>query len=309
MTQAGLFDSLDEKKKELEQLRAQIEYHEGVYRAGSPEITDAAFDEIVDQYDALADELGVAAEERVNFTPGADHTEGFAQIEHRVPMLSLEKLSPNRKDSKGELMPLLEQLTTWYERRQKDLGEDGIPLLVEPKIDGISISLIYQDGKLRQAITRGDGKKGDDITRQVSQARAVPALLRGIGGTLEVRGEIYWPHDAFEAHNDRLRAAGEAPLVNPRNGCAGLMKRKEPEGLEEVGITAFLYQVPWFDGVVVPEAQSKILAWLADSGAPVYLDEIFLAEDARQAFDYCEGYHGRREALPYDIDGMVIKID
>jgi DNA ligase (NAD+) len=299
-------------RAELDELAQQIAYHEKAYRAGAPEIPDAAFDDLFDQYQQLADALGVSMDERLDRTPGADHTEGFAQVEHRSPMLSLEKLSPNRRDSRGEPMPILEQLTTWYDRRRKDLGIQGgqdLPLLVEPKIDGISVSLLYLGGKLERAVTRGDGKKGDDITRQVKGACAVPGQLKGLRGSLEVRGELYWPVDAFEAHNQRLIKAGDKPLANPRNGCAGLMKRKEPEGLEQAGIRSFLYQVPWYEDLTMPPRQSEVLAWLAELGASVYLDEILLADDAMAAFAYCEQYRERRVQLPYDIDGMVIKLD
>jgi DNA ligase (NAD+) len=137
----------------------------------------------------------------------------------------------------------------------------------------------------------------------------VPAELSGIGGSLEIRGELYWPRDAFKLYNERLRSAGERTIVNPRNGCAGLMKRKEADGLEEVGITSFLYQVPWSEGIKLPDTQSGVLEWLADAGAPVYLDEVHLADDAERAFQHCEGYHARREKLSYEIDGLVIKID
>ncbi len=299
------------QRAELEDLAKQIQFHEAAYRAGKPEVSDAVFDEMFDRYQELADLLGLEEDQRLDHKPGADHTDGFVQVEHRVPMLSLEKLSPNRRDSKGEPMPIAEQMTSWYTRRRKDLGLDGeaLPLLVEPKIDGISVSLIYDAGKLKRAVTRGDGKKGDDITAQVKASGAVPSALKGIGGLLEVRGELYWPNSAFASYNDGLEAKGEKRLANPRNGAAGLMKRKDPSGLGSVGITSFLYQVPWHENVTMPDSQSAVLAWLAEAGAPVYLDEIELAADDAAAFAYCEGYHGRREQLEYDIDGMVIKLD
>ncbi|NOY90531.1 MAG: DNA ligase (NAD(+)) LigA [Deltaproteobacteria bacterium] len=302
----------DARALELESLVKQLRYHELAYRAGAPEITDAAFDDLFDRYRELADALGVSADARLDAKPGADHTEGFAQVEHRVPMLSLEKVTPNRRDSHGEAVSLGEQLETWYERRRKDLSIDEgapLPLLVEPKIDGISVSLLYVSGQLERAVTRGDGRRGDDITRQVRQAHAVPEELRGVSGALEVRGELYWPHHAFEAHNAKLKAAGEKPLVNPRNGCSGMMKRKHPAGLEDVGIRSFLYQIPWSEGLTLPDTQHAVIAWLADAGAPVYLDALHLASDAEDALKHCEGFDARREALGYDIDGMVIKLD
>jgi DNA ligase (NAD+) len=295
---------------DLAALEKQLAYHEKAYRAGAPEILDSEFDDMFDRYQALADELGVAPEDRFDRAPGADHTEGFAQVEHLVPMLSLEKLSPNRRDSKGEPMPIVEQLTSWYDRRRKELEVDGaLPLLVEPKIDGISVSLRFVDGKLARAVTRGDGRRGDDITRQVRASGSIPEKLRRAKGEIEIRGELYWPNGAFERYNARLEALGERRIVNPRNGCAGLMKRKEPEGIEEAGIRSFLYQVPWYREVLLPDRQSAILEWLAGEGCDVYLDEIHLTDDALSAFAYCEGYQARRGQLEYEIDGMVIKLD
>ncbi|HET6582287.1 MAG TPA: NAD-dependent DNA ligase LigA [Nannocystaceae bacterium] len=302
---------LQGKRAELDDIAREVAYHESAYREGAPEITDSAFDELFERYQKLADELDIPSDERLDRAPGADHTEGFVQVEHRVPMLSLEKLSPNRRDSKGEPVPVAEQLANWYERRLKDLEKpaDDVPLLVEPKIDGISVSLVYTAGKLTRAVTRGDGQRGDDITRQVAQARAVPIELKGVRGTFEVRGELYWPNVAWAAWNDRLEANGERRIANPRNGCAGMMKRKDPAGLEEAGIVSFLYQVPWAEGVTMPDTQSGVLKWLAEIGANVYLDEISVTSDAAAAYAHCEAYAARRAELPYDIDGMVIKID
>ena len=304
--------SMEALRKELDELARQIEYHEKAYREGKPEIPDALFDELFDRYTQLAEEIDLPEALRIDKTPGADHTDGFVQIKHRVPMLSLEKLSSNRKDSHGESMPIEKQLSVWFERRRKDLSlsePQRLPLLVEPKIDGISVSLFYVQGKLKRALTRGDGRKGDDITRQVRQAQAVPEVLDESKGTLEVRGELYWPTDRFLAYNEKLEQAGERRIINPRNGCAGLMKRKEPQGIEEAGISSFLYQIPWFEGFALPETQHGILQWLQARGANVYLEETYLANDHRDALDYCEGYHSRRLELPYEIDGMVIKIN
>ena len=300
-------------RKELEELAEQLRYHEAAYRDGSPEISDGAFDDLYDRYQQLADELGISASERIDHRPGADHTDGFVQVEHRVPMLSLEKLSPNRRDSKGQPVPILEQLQGWYDRRRKDLGiadDDALQLFVEPKVDGISVSLVYSDGILKRAVTRGDGKKGDDITAQVLTAQAVPKRLKKLkSGSLEIRGELYWPAAAFAAYNNSLAERDEKRIVNPRNGCAGMMKRKDPTGLEDVGITSFLYQIPWANNVTLPANQSDVLHWLQDMGAHVYTDETKIVDNAKSAFDYCENYTSRRSELEFDIDGMVIKIN
>ena len=303
---------MSRERDELALLAEQIGYHESAYREGAPELPDAAFDDLVERYEALADQLGVPAEERVNARPGADHTEGFQTVEHRFPMLSLEKLSPARRDNKGAALPVSEQLRAWYDRRRKDLelGDDTpLGLIVEPKIDGISVSLSYPQGQLRRAVTRGDGQRGDDITRQVLESGAVPQRLRGVSGELELRGELYWPQPAFDAYNEKLRAAGERLIVNPRNGCAGLMKRKDPTGLGELGVKAFLYQVAWAPKAALPRRQSEVLSWLADAGAPVYLSEIFTSDSLPAILEHCEQYERRRDALDFDIDGMVIKVE
>ncbi len=291
---------------ELEQLSQEIRYHEAAYRAGAPEITDSAFDDLVERYGELADLLGIDPAERLDAQPGQDHTAGFETVEHRVPMLSLEKLSPNRRDSGGQPMSISDQLSAWFRRRKKELEVDHLSVVVEPKVDGISVSLLYAHGALSLAATRGDGRKGDVITRQVAQLGTVPTKLRGAaGGQLEIRGELYWPLSEFARFNATL----DKHLINPRNGCAGMMKRKDPAGLEETGIRAFFYQVAWYEGMELPSTQTETLQWLADRGADVYSSEVFKTDSDEEALRYCEEYEGRRSALGYDIDGMVIKLD
>jgi DNA ligase (NAD+) len=254
--------ALQDEAQELAQLAAEIRHHEARYRDGAPEITDAAFDDLVGRYGELADELGLGESERLDARPGADHTEGFQTVEHRIPMLSLEKLSPSKRDSDGTVISPKKQLDNWYDRRHRDLEitVPGLALVVEPKVDGISVSVSYDDGRLVRAVTRGNGKTGDDITRQVRTARAVPETLKGLAGQVEIRGELYWPRAAFEAYNALLEKTSDKLIVNPRNGCAGLMKRKDPTGLEHVGVRSFLYQVAWAKGCTLPDTQHGV-AW------------------------------------------------
>jgi len=296
----------DEAKAELIKLEREIRYHEAAYRAGEPEIPDSAFDDLVARYEELADELEIPVDERVDARPGEDHTAGFETVEHRVPMLSLEKLSPNRRDSAGEPMSFADQLSAWYARRLKELEVERVPLIVEPKVDGISVSLVYVEGDLEQAVTRGDGRRGDVITKQVRQLGTVPLSLRGLEtGRLEIRGELYWPLSEFHRFNATLAK----PLINPRNGTAGMMKRKDPEGLESTGIRAFFYQVAWSNDVELPTTQGKMLEWLSERGGEVYLSEVFRTDSDEAALEYCDDYAAKRESLDFDIDGMVIKID
>ncbi|MCZ6806865.1 MAG: NAD-dependent DNA ligase LigA, partial [Deltaproteobacteria bacterium] len=202
-------------------------------------------------------------------------------------------------------MPIGEQLSAWFRRRKKELEIDELEVIVEPKVDGISVSLLYAGGKLQRAVTRGDGRSGDVITKQVRQLGTVPVELDGVAkGEIEIRGEVYWPLTEFARFNEAL----DKPLINPRNGCAGMMKRKDPTGLEETGIRSFFYQVAWEEDVALPRTQGETLRWLADRGAEVYLSEVFETTSDEAVLEYCEDYQSRRETLNYDIDGMVIKI-
>ena len=301
------------KRDELDKLALEITYHEAAYRRGEPEVTDGVFDDLVARYEALADELGVSEKDRISAAPGVDHAEGFETVPHLVPMLSLEKLTPSRRDSDGTSVSLDAQLTQWYTRRRKDLElADGtpLPLFVEPKIDGISISLVYENGVLARAVTRGDGDKGDVVTTQVLAMRAVPKNI-ALDGKIEVRGELYIPLAKFAAYNEGLVAKGEAPLANPRNGCAGLVKRKSTDGLERVGVRSFVYQVAWSEGLSVklPTTQHETLPFLAKLGFSVYDDATCVATSAEEALAFCASFESRRASLPYEIDGMVLKVD
>ena len=291
---------------DLEKLAAQIRYHEARYRAGQAEIPDAAFDDLVAQYEALADAAGIDPSERLDAKPGAEHTDGFATVEHRVAMLSLEKLSPARDES------MLAQLQAWFARRRKDLSlapDAPLTVLVEPKIDGISVSLLYERGRLVRAVTRGDGHRGDDVTKQVLAAGAVPEQLKLRTGSFELRGELYWPRAAFVRHNAKLAANGEEPIANPRNGTAGMIKRKDPSDLGDVGIASFVYAVAWSEGVKFPRSQFEVLRTLAEAGSPVYVDKVICAASPEETLAFCDSYQSKRADLPFDIDGMVIKLD
>ena len=232
-------------RAELDRLASELRRHDELYyRNASPEISDAEYDELRDRYQALADELGIPADQRHGQAPGDDHTAGFATVRHRLPMLSLEKaatdpaLVPEGRDVELDALPddakerkrtSLGQLEQWEARTRRALDlapEQPLALVVEPKIDGISVSLTYEDGRLAQAATRGDGVSGDVITAQVREAGAAP-LTVATRGRFEVRGELYLPRAAFERINAALTESGGRPLVNPRNGCAGLMKRKD----------------------------------------------------------------------------------
>lgn len=290
---------------ELTLLAQQLRYHdERYYRQAEPDITDNQYDELRDRYLLLCDEKNIPADQRYGRTPGDDRNAGFVTITHRLPMLSLEKAADGEDGSAAD------KVTAWVERTRK-LAEvpdaAGLAVLVEPKIDGMSVSVTYRDGRLEQAVSRGDGVHGDVITDQVRASGAVPLTVSS-PGAFEVRGELYLPHACFRALNKRLAASGGKVLINPRNGCAGLMKRKNPEDLRGLGIAAFVYHVAWTEGVVLPPTQHQVLEWLGQLGFNVN-PHVSLHATATQAATACRDFAAQRGILPYDIDGMVIKVD
>lgn len=315
-------------EEELARLAAELARHDRLYyRKATPAISDAAYDELKDRYENLADELGVPEEERHGRTPGDDHSEGFAVVRHDEPMLSLEKANTEAgffavpgADAAPESVPADREfrlhtawgkLEAWERSRRRDLAladDAPLPLVVEPKIDGMSVSLVYEDGVLARAASRGDGVEGDVITEQVRASAAAPAAVRE-RGRFEVRGELYLPRPAFEELNRRLAAEGKKPLVNPRNGCAGMMKRKDAAALAGIGIRSFLYALPpGLHACRLPDSQWERLAWLREQGFPIHPGAA-RADGVAAAYRACLAYAAERGRLDHEIDGMVVKLD
>ncbi len=312
----------------LADLAAQLRHHDELYyRHAQPEIGDAEYDELWDRYQRLADELEVPAADRHQHTPGDDHSEGFQTHRHLQPMLSLEKanteagffivegedVTPERlpADRKFRLRTAWGKLEAWQRARRKDLGlseDPPLSLCLEPKIDGMSVSLTYEGGDLALAVTRGNGVEGDIITSQVRESGAVP-LKVAVPGRFEVRGELYLPRAAFHSLNQKLSATGGKALVNPRNGCAGLMKRKNAESLKDLGISSFIYSIPTCDhSLMLPSGHAARLEWLKAQKFSVHKDARLVFGMAA-AYAACLEFTVKREELDHDIDGMVIKLD
>ncbi len=310
----------------LASLAARLEELDRAYYAkAAPEVSDGEYDELRAAYDLLADQAGLSESDRYTRSVGDDHSDGFATVVHTHPMLSLEKAAtrPERLPLSGadaapvdaETTPRWESETAWgrlvaWDRRTREALETPGPLrlVLEPKIDGISVSLIYADGRLERAVTRGDGRRGDVITAQVLACEAVPAHVRETA-RFEVRGELYLPQGAFEALNNRLAQADEKILANPRNACAGLMKRKDPSTLIGSGVRAFLYHLPsGSHDMALPTSQAQRLEWLAGQGFQVHADTR-VCVGIEEAYLGCLAFAARRAILDHDIDGMVVKID
>lgn len=291
-------------KARLEELRALIHHHNHRYHVlDDPEIADA-------QYDALFDELsGLEAEhpdwitqdspsQRVGDTPLSE----FTSVTHARPMLSLDKCTT------------VEELSDWLQRCRTRLGEEfTIELFCEPKIDGVAVALVYVDGVLTLAATRGDGQTGEDITANVRTIGSVPLKLATIHGhpapsRMEVRGEIYMPLADFERFNEQARANDEKTLVNPRNGAAGSLRQLDPKLTAQRPLTMFAYSIGWVEGDWQPLTQSEVLEKLAVWGFRVNPESGRFA-DVDGVRRYVDDLAARRDALGYDIDGAVIKVD
>ena len=286
----------NERLAELDRLLRR--YDEAYYRHASPEVGDAAYDAIKEEYDALAEAMGVPAEQRHGQRPGDDRAAGFTRVRHRLPMLSLEKASGDA-DIK---------LAAWEARTRETLSRhEGLTLCVEPKIDGMSVAVRYEQGRLVQAVSRGDGIEGDDITAQVLASAALPAFC-ALPGRIEVRGELFLDWERFAVLKERTEAGGGRVLANPRNACAGLMKRKGATTLAGIGVRAGCYLVSWAEGVTLPDSQADLVAWLATHGLPIP-PGVLRVQGAVAAAAACRALGERRGELGFDIDGAVVKVD
>ncbi|WP_276916654.1 NAD-dependent DNA ligase LigA [Parvibacter caecicola] len=293
---------LEEAGRRAEALRREIEHHTYLYYAlDKPEISDAAFDSLMRelrQLEAQYPQLVTASSptQRVGGYVG----EQFAPVAHAQRMYSLD----NAMD--------LEELAAWMGRIREDLGY--LPELdCELKIDGSSIALTYDDGVLVRAATRGDGTTGEDVTANMRTVRDVPLRLRQqamgsvVAGSIELRGEVYMPKASFEKLNSIAEANGRAPFANPRNAAAGSLRQKDPAVTEKRDLATFLYAIADEAGVAV-EGQFQLLEWLREAGFHVNPD-VTRASSANEVLEFCQKVQEKRGSLPYDIDGVVVKVN
>lgn len=284
-------------------LRDLIRHHdERYYVLAAPEITDSEFDALMRELRALeAAHPGLADPDSPTQRVGGRPAEGFAAVEHAVPMLSLDNAYSD------------EDLRAFDERVRRGLANGGeapptVVYVAELKIDGLGISLIYEDGRLVRGATRGDGSRGEDVTANVRAIRAIPLRLKsGAPRMVEARGEIYFPRPAFDRLNRERESQDEPTFANPRNAAAGTMRNLDPALVASRGLAAFIYQVVEADRDT-PSRHTDTLTQLAAWGLPVAphwrrCDGI----DAVAA--YCREWAQARLALPFDTDGVVIKLD
>lgn len=312
------------------ELVAEIRRHDHAYYVlARPEISDFEYDrlyqELLDLEKAHPD---LVTPESPSQRVGGAPTEGFTRVTHVVPMLSLEKLEaaehPTREEepdhdqrARRQDEHTLAGLRAFDAKVRKQLGQDTVAYVVEPKVDGVSISLHYRHGKLVLGATRGDGQIGDDITANLRTVRAIPLelSLADPPALLEVRGEAYIATDDFAAVNERLVSAGEAPFPNARNATAGTLKQLDPRLVAERPIRAVCYGVGVCDGIEF-ESHAAMFQALASFGLPTQprwwlcqgMDEVLrvYVEEIVAGYDEARDLRSR---LPYEIDGIVIKVN
>ena len=291
-------------RKKVESLREEIRYHNYRYHTlDDIEIPDAEYDRLMRELLKLEQqhpELIVADSptQRV----GAEPSASLKTVKHRVPMLSLENVfSP-------------EELREFHVRvaakLEFDDGAADLRYSAEPKLDGAAVSMLYENGVLMRAATRGDGTTGEDITHNVRTIDSVPLRLLGSGfpDTLEVRGEVFMPRAGFEAYNAKARAAGEKTFVNPRNAAAGSLRQLDPKLTAERPLDVYVYSVGLVEGGQLPDTHSEILQKLQSWGLKVS-PEIAVVKGVEGCLAYYEAIGKKRDKLAYDIDGVVYKVD
>jgi DNA ligase (NAD+) len=284
------------------ELRRLIRHHEEQYYVHSaPEISDEEFDTLLHELEQLeADNPDLVTVDSPTQRVGGRLVEGFATVEHKVPMLSLDNAYNE------------EELRAFDERVRKGagLGDAKVAYVAEMKIDGLSIALTYEHGRLVRGATRGDGTRGEDVTHNVRTIRAIPLSLRnGPKGSVEVRGEVYLSRSAFARMNKDREAAGDPLFANPRNAAAGTMRNLEPSLVAKRGLGAFTYQVVTDAGSEsVRPTHSATLTAMREWGLPVE-SHWKTCEGVEELVAFCEEWAEKRRTLSFDTDGVVIKVD
>jgi DNA ligase (NAD+) len=285
-----------------QELRGLLEYHSRRYYVlDDPEIGD-------DRYDALLDELRAIEREHPQLLSadsptqrvGGEPVSRLEKVAHLEQMLSLGNVR-----SEGELR-------AWVERMRNHLAREGISVpsfeyVVEPKIDGLAMSLVYRDGALERGATRGNGEIGEDVTHNLRTIAAIPQKLTAAPALVEVRGEVYMSLADFTALNERRAEAGESTFMNPRNSAAGTIRQLDPADAAKRPLSFWAYQVGVTEGLAFAR-HSEALAWLRERDFPVNPD-IKLLGSEEDVIAQCLQWQERRGELDFEIDGVVIKVD
>jgi len=290
---------MQEAKIRVDALRQEIQEHNRHYhQEAAPTISDQAYDALQRELKELEERFPeLASPDSPTQQVGGAPLEGFAHIRHRQPMFSLD----NTYDE--------EDVISFFDGLQKLLPGQKIATVIEPKVDGVAISLLYKDGTLQYAATRGDGTTGDDVTQNVCTINSVPVRLHGthIPKLLEVRGEIFFPKENFAALNEELNASGERPFPNTRNAAAGSLKQLDPAIVAQRGLGAIFYGTGIIEGAQW-QTHEQVLNALHSYGLPIH-KKTWPAETLEQATSAIHELGKIRHSFPFETDGAVIKVD
>jgi DNA ligase (NAD+) len=286
-------------RRRAEELRREIEDHNyRYYVLDAPVIPDAEYDELFRELTELeAAHPDLVTPDSPTQRVGGRPAEEFPQVVHRTPMLSLNNAFTE------------EDLVGFDRRVREGLGKDEVEYAVEPKFDGLAISLLYEGGRFVQGATRGDGHTGEDVTANLKTVRSIPLRLRGTRppATIEVRGEVIMYKADFSRMNERQRERGDKEFVNPRNAAAGSLRQLDPKMTAERPLRFFAYGVG--DAGALPfRRQSEILAWMAEEGLPVPAERATV-KGLSGLLAFYRSMGEKRERLPYAIDGVVYKVN
>ncbi|TFJ44398.1 DNA ligase (NAD(+)) LigA [Carnobacterium divergens] len=287
--------SFDQAKEEVFQLRTKLEqYSYEYYVKDNPSIEDHEYDKLYHRLVELETEFpdlvtGDSPTQRV----GGTVLPGFTKVVHEIPMLSL-----GNAFNKNDLLD--------FDQRIKKLVEGEVEYICELKIDGLAVSLKYEEGKLVQAATRGDGTVGEDITQNIRTVKSVPLRLKK-PYSIEVRGECYMPKSSFLKLNKEREENGEDVFANPRNAAAGSLRQLDPKIAAKRNLSTFLYTVADF-GELTATSQEEALNQLDELGIKTN-HERKLCQSIEEVCQYVEAFHEKRSELPYEIDGIVIKVN
>lgn len=291
-------------ERKINELRDQIRYHEHRYYVlDLPEIPDAEFDKFMDQLKALEREHPeLVTPDSPTQRVGGKPREGFVKVRHSAPMLSLDNTYNE------------DELRNWERRVHELSGRKDVEYVCELKLDGMSLALHYEDGHLVRGITRGDGTTGEDVTLNVRTVRSIPLSLpkntlkkAGIPPTFEVRGELLMPIAAFKKLNEERENQGLATFANPRNFAAGTVRQLEPSITASRRLDYFAYML-LVNGKTYFDRHSETLSALEKAGFKVNSAHA-MAKNMEEVWSFIQKWEGKRDDLPYEIDGIVVKVD
>jgi DNA ligase (NAD+) len=284
--------------KRVKQLRREIKEHDRrYYEQAAPTISDQEYDRLYKELVDLETRFpALVAPDSPTQRVGGRPLEAFAQIQHRLPMLSLDNTYSEK------------EVANFYRRITRLLPDEKIPVVIEPKVDGVAVSLLYENGKLQYAATRGDGVIGDDITQNVRTIRSVPERLRGAAPKIfEARGEVYMDKRGFEKLNEERSAAGLPLFANPRNAAAGSLKHLDPKIVAQRPLGIVFYGTGATEGVDV-DLHSEIFPLFKKVGLPTS-ERWWLADSVEEILNAIRELDKIRADFAYQTDGAVVKVD